>query len=208
MKALARFGTVLLLLGAVLPAQKKKEPSVETKRGMEDAKPAAGATGVGAPVDPKTYKLGPEDIIRVVVWREPELSGMMMVRPDGKITMPLVGEVQASGATPDELSRQIVEALSKVMTKPEVFVQVQTVNSRRYYITGMVNKVGQFPLVTPTTVMEALSSAGGLQEYANGGKIVIVRGDQRIKFNYKEVVKGKNLKQNIYLESGDQIIVP
>ncbi|MBI3684748.1 MAG: polysaccharide biosynthesis/export family protein [Acidobacteria bacterium] len=199
-----------LALG-VIPApaqekQEKKDPAVnEPKRSIEDLKAAGGPA---APVDPRSYKIGPEDIISIRVWREPELSGPVMVRPDGKITMPLVGEIQAAGETPEGLSRGVTEALSKIMNRPDVFIQVQQVNSRKYYISGEVGRVGAFPLVTPVTVLEAISSAGGLREFANGSKIVIVRGDKRLKFNYKEVIKGKNLQQNILIESGDHIIVP
>lgn len=108
------------------------------------------------PVDPKTYKLGPEDIIMIKVWREPDLSGPVFVRPDGKISMPLVGELQAAGHTPEQLGHEITAALSKVMNKPEVFIAVQQVNSKKYYIIGEVNRTGVFPLVTTTTVLEAI----------------------------------------------------
>lgn len=163
---------------------------------------------MAAPVDPRSYKLGPEDIIHIRVWREPELSGPIMVRPDGKITMPLIGELHAAGETPESLGKLVAEALSKVMNRPEVFIAVQAVNSKKYYISGEVNKVGVFPLITPITVLEAISSAGGLREFANSKRIVIVRGDKRLKFNYKEVIDGKNLQQNILLENGDHVIVP
>ena len=111
----------------------------------------------------------------VRVWREPDLSGPMMVRPDGKITLPLIGELRAEGMTPDELGKAITEALKEKLTRPEVFIQVQQVNSKKYYITGEVNRTGSFPLVTPVTVFEALSIAGGLREYANQKNIEIGR---------------------------------
>ncbi|MCS7026365.1 MAG: polysaccharide biosynthesis/export family protein [Bryobacteraceae bacterium] len=192
-------------------AQKKQSREAQ-KEALEDARPksdlSAVASGPGAPVDPKTYKIGPEDILGIRVWREPELSGPVLVRPDGKISLPLVGEIQAGGETPESLAKLITESLSKVMTKPEVFVSVQQVNSKRYYVTGEVNKPGVYSLVTPVTVLEAISLAGGLREFADQKKIVIVRGNQRLRFNYKEVVAGKNLKQNITVEPGDNIIVP
>ncbi|MCC6366671.1 MAG: polysaccharide biosynthesis/export family protein [Bryobacterales bacterium] len=202
---------ILLLMAPALAAQqgtqeKKENPQVnDSRKTLEEVKNAGGAP---MPVDPKTYKLGPEDIIMIKVWREPDLSGPVFVRPDGKISMPLVGELQAAGQTPAQLGQQITDALSKVMNKPEVFIAVQQVNSKKYYIIGEVNRTGVFPLVTTTTVLEAIGAAGGLKEFANGKKIVIVRGSKRIKFNYKEVVDGKNLQQNITLENGDQIIVP
>jgi polysaccharide export outer membrane protein len=205
----------MLLLTAIAAAQKAG------KKEQEPAEPPAAKTlpearalpdevksGPGAPVDPKTYRLGPEDVILVRVWRENDLSGAMLVRPDGKITMPLVGEIQAAGETPEQLTKNIVAALEKVMTKPEVTVSVQQVNSRKFAVIGEVMKPGTYPLVVATTVMDALSLASGLREFANGKKIVIIRGDERLKFNYNDFVKGKNLKQNIVLENGDQIVVP
>jgi len=200
---------VVAITGFPAMGQEKRDtrPAVnESKRSIEES-PTAPA-GPGAPVDPRIYKLGAEDIIHVRVWREQELSGLLMVRPDGKITMPLIGELQAAGETPESLAKQVTEALSKVMTRPEVFISVHAVNSKKYYIGGEVNKVGVFPLITPISVLEAISAAGGLREFANGKKIVIVRGSARLKFNYKEVVDGKNLKQNILVENGDHIIVP
>jgi polysaccharide biosynthesis/export protein len=190
------------------PSEVKGLPSDVKGSAGDTGKPAATTPGPGAPVDPKTYKLGPEDVVWVSVWREPDLSRIVVIRPDGKITMPLVGEVQAADQTPEQLSKNITEALSQIMTKPEVSISVQQVNSKKYYIVGEVSKTGAFPLVVPTTILEALSSAGGLREFANGSKITVVRGTKRIKFNYREVIKGKNLAQNILLEPGDQIIVP
>lgn len=161
-----------------------------------------------APVDPNTYKIGPEDQLAIRVWREPEVSGSVIVRPDGKISLPLIGEVQAGGKTPEELRKVITEKLSEFLTQPEVLVQVTAVRSKKYYITGQVLRTGAFPLVVPTTVLEALSMAGGFRDWAHKKKIVILRGNKRLKFNYNEVIKGKNLEQNIYLQDGDHIIVP
>ena len=203
---------------AQIPGFRKKKDDQK----KEDAKPDAktdtkkdeGKTGIpaegtaGAPVDPKSYKIGPEDVILVRVWREAELTSLYLVRPDGKITLPLVGDMVAAGLTPEDMAKSITEALSKIMVKPDVTVSVQQVNSKKYYITGEVNKTGQFSLVLPVSVLEALSLAGGLREFANGKKIVILRGSTRLKFNYNEVIKGKNLAQNIMVENGDYIIVP
>lgn len=204
MRLLCRFSMVFLLLFAGLAAkgQQKEKETNDTRR-----TPETQAAAFGAAVDPKTYRIGAEDIVKIVVWREAELSGPMMVRPDGKITMPLIGELQAEGLTPDELAKAITEALKDKLTRPEVFIQVQQVNSKKYFVTGEVNRTGSFPMVTPITVFEALGIAGGLREYANKKNIVIVRGNERLKFNYNEVVDGKNLKQNITLQNGDHIIV-
>lgn len=170
----------------------------------QDKPPLVG----GAPIDPKTYVIGPEDVLVVRVWREPEISGQVVVRPDGKISMQLLNEMQAAGLTPERLSANITEGLSKFYTHPEVTVAVTTVNSRKYFIIGEVQKTGSFPLVVPTTVMEALVNAGGFRDFAKTKKIMIIRGTQRFKFNYKEVIEGKKLEQNILLQPGDQIVVP
>ena len=201
---------VMLLCGlslSLLSATPKKE-----KKGAQPAAPeAVVAAPAGVTLDPKTFVIGPEDILAVRVWRDADVSGLVVVRPDGKITMQLLGEIQAAGLTPEALSQQVFDGLSKLkksIDKSEVTVTVQTVNSRKYYIQGEVYKAGQFPLLVPTTVLEALGNAGGFREFANQKKIVIIRkGGERFNFNYKEVVAGKKLEQNIQLQPGDQIIV-
>jgi polysaccharide export outer membrane protein len=182
------------------PTREKTADAVKEKVG-----PPAAATA--APVDPKTYEIGPEDILLVRVWREAELSGGHQVRPDGKITIPLVGEVQAAGLTPEALKTKISDALGEFINKPEVIVSVQSVQSRRYYITGEVNRPGAFPLVVPVTILEALTNAGGFREFANTKNIRILRKGKVLKFNYNEVVDGKHLEQNILVENGDYIVV-
>jgi polysaccharide export outer membrane protein len=181
------------------PPQPEKVEAPKVPQG-----PGDGAT---APVDPRTYIIGPEDIINVEVWREPDFTKPHGVRPDGKITIPLIGDVQSAGLTPERLATQLAQALKEYINDPQVTVSVQQVNSKKFYITGGVNKTGSYPLVLPTRVFDALSQAGGFREFANKHDIVIVRGDRRIKFNWDEVVKGKKLEQNIFLENGDTIIV-
>ncbi len=161
----------------------------------------------GAAVDPRSYVIGAEDIIAIRVWREPEMSALYSVRPDGKISMPLVGEIEAGGLTPKELETKVVEALQTVMNRPQVAVSVQDVRSKKYYVQGQVNRAGSFPLVSKLTILEALGLAGGVQEFANQKDIRIIRKGQVIKFNYKEVTRGKKMEQNIELMPGDQIIV-
>ncbi len=178
---------------------------------VQPSAPIAAETKVApnaAAVDPKAYLIGAEDVISIRVWKEPENSGQFVVRPDGKISIPLIGEVQAAGLTPEQLSASIAEGLQKVMVHPEVTVGVEKVNSKKYYIQGEVNKPGSYPLVIDTTVLEALVNAGGFREFANSKKIVILRGSERLKFNYREVTKGKKMDQNILVKPGDQIIVP
>jgi len=151
-------------------------------------------------------------VLTVVVWREKDLSGDVVVRPDGRITLPLINEVVASGLTPDQLRDRIKEGLGRFVEDPNVTVGVKQINSRKVFITGMVGKPGVFPLTSSMTVLQLLSLAGGLNEFADGKKIVVMRtenGVQRaLNFNYQDVRKGKNLKQNIELQAGDTVIVP
>jgi polysaccharide export outer membrane protein len=199
------------------PNDKKEEKqelgpaTAKTKDEAEAAVKAPVAIPVmptAAPVDPKTYVIGPEDILAVRVWREPELSGAVQVRPDGKITLPLIGELEAAGQTPEGLKNKVVEALQEFIVKPDVIVSLQSVQSRKYYITGEVSRPGTFPLIVPVTVLEALTNAGGFREFANTKKITILRKGKILKFNYNDVVKGKNMQQNIPIENGDYIVVP
>jgi polysaccharide biosynthesis/export protein len=162
----------------------------------------------GASVDNKKYKVGAEDVLNVNVWEEPKFTGLYTVHSDGKITMPLVGDIDAGGLTPVEIEPLVVQALSKLIVKPLVTVTVQAVYSRRYYMDGEINKPGEYPLQIRTTILDAISKAGGLASFANGKKIYILRGDKKIPFNYKDVIHGKNLDQNIALEAGDHIVVP
>jgi polysaccharide export outer membrane protein len=162
---------------------------------------------VGAAVDPNKYLIGPEDVLFIKVWRENDFTLPVAVRPDGKITMPLVGEVQAGGETPMQLTKALTEQLIKYINNPDVTVFVTEVRSKKYYIIGQVSREGAFPLVTPTTILDALVNAGGFHEFANTKKIKILRGAKVFNFNYNEVTKAKHMEQNIYLESGDHIIV-
>ena len=204
--AAVRAVVVTIVLISAATAQKKAP--IQPAEPPEKKEEPAPSTGAAAPVDPKTYQIGPEDVLAITVWREPDVSRLVQVRPDGKITLPLAGELTAGGHTPLQLQEQVTKKLSEFINQPVVNVAVQSVQSKKYYLAGEVNRSGAFPLVVPTTVLEAINSAGGFREFANKGKIVILRGDQRLKFNYNEVIKGKNLKQNIYLENGDHIIVP
>jgi len=177
-------------------------------RAAMPANPVARAgDAVGAAVDPNKYLIGPEDILFIKVWRESDFTMPVAVRPDGKITMPLVGEVQASGVTPMQLTQALAEQLTKFINNPDVTVFVTDVRSKKYYIIGEVSHQGSFPLVTPTTVLEALTNAGGFHEFANTKKIKILRGDKVYNFNYNDVTRARHMEQNIYLENGDKIIV-
>ena len=186
----------------------KKEAPIVAKNEAPKAMAQAAPDAVPALVDPKTYEIGAEDIIQVRIWRQPDFSGQYAVRPDGKITLPLVGDIKAAGMSPDALSSQIRQTLSDLIIDPQVTVQVMQVNSKKFYIAGEVNRPGQYPLVVATKVFDALSNAGGFRDFANKKNIVIIRGTSRIKFNYEEYISNaKKAAQNVYLENGDTIIV-
>jgi polysaccharide export outer membrane protein len=169
----------------------------------------AGSEPVGQPIDPKSYLIGPEDILKIEVFRDADLSRLVNVRPDGKITLLLVGDLQAAGLTPERLTAQVKEAYSQTLVNPEVTISVMAVNSKAFVVTGKVNRSGKFPLVTPIRVFDALGLTGGFQDFANTKKITIVRGGDRLYFNYNDYVKGKKeaLDQNIWLQNGDTILV-
>lgn len=194
----------------VPPPQQPQQQQAPPEKPPEAPKVLPGSIpsdATGAPVDPKTYVIGPEDILYISVFHETELSRPVAVRPDGKITMPLIGDLQAAGLTPERFSAQLKQALSTFINNPDVTVSLGQVNSKRYTIAGEVLRPGPFPLVVATKVFDALSIAG-FKDFANPKKVIIIRGDKRIKFNYKDVLHGKHLETNIFLEPGDTIIVP
>jgi len=171
-----------------------------------------GSSGaVSNPADPN-YIIGPQDVIDISVWKEPDLSRVVPVRPDGKISLPLLNDVQASGLTPAQLGAQITTNLTKYVTNPQVTVIVSQINSQRIYILGEVARAGSYTLLPDMNVLQALSNAGGLSAFANSKKIYILRQDngkqQKIPFNYKEVLSGKDPSQNVALKPGDTIVVP
>jgi len=210
-RALVAFAVFLCLFPALSlslaqSTQEKKEtpaPPASARTDDEELKKT-----VGAPINPKTYVIGAEDVLMIRVWREPDLTGMVGVRPDGVISLPLLGDLQAGGITPEKLAENVKEGYIKYVTEPEVMVQVTQVNSKKYFVIGEVTRPGVYMLVVPTTISQALSIAGGFREYADTKSILILRGPKRYKFNYRDWAKGKNLGQDILLESGDQIIIP
>ena len=169
------------------------------------------ASASAAPL-PAGYVIGPDDVLGIVYWREPDMSGDVTVRPDGKITLPVIGEMQAAGVGPVELQKQITAAAGRFLTDVNVAVVVRQINSRKVFVTGQVKTPGAHALNAPLTVMQALALAGGLLEYADEKNITILRvtadGTSSLKFNYKDVAKGKNLAQNVVLKPGDTVVVP
>ena len=163
--------------------------------------------GAGASVS-SDYKIGPADVLKIQVWSEDKVSGMFTVDQDGNFSYPLVGEMKAGGLTTAEVKESVQKALLKFYVKPIVDITVQEVQSKKYYLNGQVNHAGEYLLAVPTTVLQAISKAGGLQDFANQKKIYILRGSTKIPFNYKEVSQGKRMEQNILLQPGDQLFVP
>ncbi len=189
------------------PAAKPVKEKKKKKKDDADLPPATKTPTSGA-IDQATYVIGPEDVLKISVWHENDISGTFDVRPDGMISMQLVNEIKAAGLTPTQLAADITGRLTKFINHPEVNVQILKVNSRKYIINGEVNHSGAFALTTPITFLEALSNAGGFRDFANTKKIYLLRGTKKITFNYKEVSKGKHMEQNILVENGDQIFVP
>jgi polysaccharide export outer membrane protein len=163
-------------------------------------------------IAPADYIVGPNDILSIFVWKEPDLTQEIIVMPDGRITFPMAGEVMARGKTVMELQYQITEKLSDYLTAPEVTVILRESRSRWIYTIGQVNHPGPYVLEPDTSVLQALSMAGGFAEWADQKQILIVRRQDNKElfflFNYKEYISGKNLEQNILLQPNDTIIVP
>ena len=203
-------GALLLGVSSLCAQTQPPPPSQSTEPKPQNPKPggqpSSGDVG-GAAVDLNKYEIGPEDILFIKTWREPDFTQYAAVRPDGKITIPLVGEVMAGGQTPLQLAKTLTELIGKYINHPDVNVFVQEVRSKKYYIDGEVNRPGPYALVTTTTVLEALSMCGGFKEFANKKNITILRGSKTYRFNYHDVVRGKHLDQNIAVENGDHIIV-
>jgi polysaccharide biosynthesis/export protein len=176
------------------------------------AQVAPGAAPQVAADLPDDYVIGPDDVLSVVFWKEPELTSEVTVRPDGRITLPVIGELAAAGLRPEQLQAEILTRATKYLTVPNVQVVVRTINSRRVFVTGRVTTPGGHLLKGPLTVMQAIALAGGLTEYADAKNITVLRttstGSVRFQFNYKDVARGKNLQQNIALLPGDTVVVP
>jgi len=155
------------------------------------------------------YVIGPGDVLNVQVWHEPKLSAANLpVRPDGKISLSLINDVQAADKSPMQLSEEITEKLKKYVSDPQVTIVVTAINSKRFYVIGQVARPGAFPLLPEMTVLQALSSAGGFQQYANPKKIYVLRNNQKLPFDYKRAIRGKGNDKDFVLLPGDTIVVP
>ncbi len=172
--------------------------------------PSPEVQGSGPQV-PAEYVIGPDDTLHISVWKEPDLTATLPVRPDGKISLPLLNDVPAAGLTPMQLKDSITEKLKKYIADPRVTVVVTAMNSRRFFVTGEVVHSGPMPLLPNMTVLQALSAAG-FNQFANVKGIYLLRTENgrqvKLAFNYKEVVKGNHPEQNIMLKPGDTVVVP
>ncbi len=202
----------LLLLPLAIPAWAKQKPKAQKKAqpGPSQADASRRMPSV-SPVD-ASYLIAPDDVLSIDVWKETEITRSVPVRPDGKISLPLLNDVQAAGLTATDLASVVTEKLKKFLANPQVTVIVTTVNSQKIYILGEVLRAGVVSLLPNMTVLQALSSAGGFTPYANQKGIYVLRTEngQQVKypFKYKEVLKGVNIQQNILLKPGDTIVVP
>jgi len=214
----------------------KKKASLVTALGLtliftvppiyaQDTSEAAGAVQVGPATSAQgndstaskahdnTFVIGNDDHLAISVWKEPEASRSLPVRSDGRISLPLVGEVQAAGRTPLQLEREIASKLKSYISDPQVTVVVEQINSEKFNILGQVTKPGSYPLTRVTTVLDAIAMAGGFRDFAKQKNVYILRrgpnGEQaKIPFNYKSVIKGEHPEQNIKLEPNDTVVVP
>ncbi len=175
--------------------------------------PTSVAAETGSKPHDDTFVIGNDDVLAINVWKEPDISRSIPVRSDGKISLPLAGEIQAAGQTPLKLEGDIASKLQNYISEPEVTVMVQQINSEKFNILGQVARPGSYPLTNSATVLDAIALAGGFRDFAKQKSIYILRqkppgGQSRMAFNYKDVIKGRNPEQNIRLEPRDTIVVP
>jgi polysaccharide export outer membrane protein len=200
--------TLLVLCSLGAPAFADQQAPAATPNGAAVSTLSA-PTGVTLPTG---YLIGADDVLTIVFWRDKEMSAEVVVRPDGRISLPLLNDVQAAGLTPDQLRADLEKAASKYIADPNSTVVVKEIHSRKVFITGNVAKAGTYPLTGEMNVLQLIALAGGLAEYADAKNIVVMRNEggqpHAFKFNYKDVIKQKNVQQNILLKPGDTIVVP
>jgi polysaccharide export outer membrane protein len=179
--------------------------------GLSAAGCAAKTAEILVRPDPPQYVIAVDDILTVAFWQEQIAPAEVVVRPDGKISLPLLNDVQAAGYTPEQLAATLEQAAAKYITEPNATVIVKEIRSRKVFVLGEIGSPGMVPLVGDMTVLQLIAVGGGLNEYADKKNIVIIRTEdgheQRLKFNYNDVVNGKNVQQNILLQPGDTVVV-
>ena len=180
----------------------------QSSSGTAGQQNAPNTTRVG-----EDYAIGPSDVLAIDVWKDTELTRTVTVRPDGKISLPLVGELEVSGLTALKVQHLIVQRLTEYISNPQVTVIVQEVKSQTYVVVGKVAKPGAYEIGKPTTILEAIATAGGFLDFAKVSKVYVIRRrdggpSETLHFDYKRVIKGKNPEQNVELKNGDTIVVP
>ena len=213
MSRLTRHVFTALTLGAAITAVQAQTTAYQPNPINPATNGSTQERDAAAPATQDTsYVIGPQDVLSISVWKEAELTQSVPVRPDGKISMPLLNDVQAAGLTPTQLANEITAGLKKFVTDPQVTVIVTQINSQRIYVLGEVTRAGAYPLLPGMTILQGLSSAGGFTQFANMKKIYMLRTEngkqERHPFNYKDVIAGKRTDENIALKAGDTIVVP
>lgn len=221
MKTTATFAATVLAICVAMPGFAQTKPAAPPAGTAPASKPTAPVPTPTAPAPaaagslvtpPPDYVIGVGDVLAISYYKEKDMTADYVVRPDGKITLPLLNDLDASGMTTDQLREKLTQASTKYFVDPNITVGVRVINSRKVFILGGVNKPGAIDLVVPLDVMSLIAVAGGLKEYVDGKDIVILRTEKgrqtAIKFNYKEVQRGRNIEQNISLKPGDRVIVP
>ena len=199
----------ILSSALVLRSQTKAAVPPATSVSTPEAVKATPAPGAAS----DEFIIGPGDVLAINVWKEAEISKVLTVRSDGRISLPLIGELQSSGLTPRQLEAEITKRLKDYVADPAVTVVVQEIHSQKVNVLGMVSHPGSFPLAKPMTVVDAIATAGGFRDFAKQKDIYVLHKDAngkqtRVPFNYKDVIKGLHAEQNIELQSGDTVVVP
>ena len=213
-KKSSRYCQLALLLSCALSvASLQAQSGSDANKNKNDTQtPAANAAAPNVIRD-DSYVIGVDDVLSINVWKEPDISRAVPVRSDGKISLPLVGEVEAGGKTPKALKTEITEKLKSYISEPEVTVMVQEMRSKKFNILGQVARPGSYPLTSSLTVLDGLALSGGFRDFAKKKAIYVLRKkvdgtQERLPFNYKDVISGKNNQQNVKLEPGDTVVVP
>jgi len=204
----AALGISLVLWMSLGAAQETAQPT----SGAEATEPET-TRSVAALDGPAEYPVGPGDVLTISVWKEPDVSGDVVVRPDGKISLPLINDLHVGDMSPIAIMHQIAKRLRPYINNPLVTVTVKEINSKVVYVIGEVRRPGQYPFFRPTTVLQILTQAGGLSEFAKKKSIYILRQSddglqEKLPFNYEDVVNGRNTQQNISMNAGDTVVVP
>jgi len=198
---------LLVATASALLAASQQPSSAQPPADRRPSTPAAAAAAAR-----NDYIIGPDDVLTVVFWKDKEMSGDVVVRPDGKISVPLLRDIDAAGSTPEQLRARLVQAATQYLEDPDATVVVKEIRSRNVFITGNVGKPGTYPLATGMKVLQCIALAGGVLEYADTKNIVVIRNDngrqEYHKFNYNDVIRQKHTEQNIELKPGDTVVVP